>query len=280
MKSFKFYLSEKKKDVVLISTQFGSHSVSKPKKQTEDETQSVEDKFYSDPELQTSIHEDLDASKFHRQHRMKDEIHPDIKNHQGWLRNYSDNNTRAIHDALYNHHANNKIETTVYNSPERHEQNLSIAHETEKVIAKHRIGSDHTVYTGIPQIHAEKFKNRKEPLKVHHPSFISTSTDFDQAVKFTGGAKNSPEENHVLRIRVPKGTQGGSMSGNTYYPKEKEVLLQRGHDLEVHHEPTIIKHPKHGDIHVWDAKIVGHNPKPLNAKPILDVLHKHQLVQK
>ena len=79
-----------------------------------------------------------------------------------------------------------------------------------------------------------------------------------------------------MRIDVPKGTQAGSMSGNTYYPKEKEVLLQRGHDLEIHHKPTIINHPKHGIVNVWHAKIVGHNPKPLNSKPVNDVLYPHE----
>jgi hypothetical protein len=60
------------------------------------------------------------------------------------------------------------------------------------------------------------------------------------------------------------------------HPKEKEVLLQRGHDLEIHHEPTIVNHPKYGTIYVWHAKIVGHNPTKLNAKSLNDVLYSHE----
>lgn len=224
-----------------------------------------------------SIIEDVDSKKFHSSNRMKDEISSEAKGHQGWLHYYSDY-SKQMNDALYNHHDEVKITKTQFNSPERHERHLTFANETAKVLAKHQTKSDHTVFSGISQQHAEKFKNRNEPLKVHHAGFLSTSTNFDQASRFTGGGKKSKEEKHVLKIHVPKGTQGGSMSGNTYSPKEKEVLLQRGHDLEIHHKPTIVNHPKHGEIHVWDAKIVAHNPKPLKTKPVKDVLYKSEQV--
>lgn len=220
--------------------------------------------------------EEDDSKKFHSSNKMKDEIESHAKGHTGWLRNYSDK-SKQMNDALHDHAAGKKIEDTQFNDPERHERNLSFAHETSKVLAKHHTKSDHTVYSGIQQKHAEIFKNKNKPTKLHHPGFISTSTDFNQATRFTGGGKNSKEEHHVLKIHVPKGTQGGSMGGNTHSPKEKEVLLQRGHDIEVHHKPTIIEHPKHGKIHVWNAKIVGHNPKPLNVKPVKDVLYKHEM---
>lgn len=288
MKSFKFFITENYK-LPTIETQFGSNSLPKKDvKKQPDEEEKKEDEVIFNPVLSSSIVKEEDESshitnphsaeetkKFHTANKMKDEISSEAKNHKGWLRHYSDYST-MMNTALHDHHANKQIEKTAFNDPERHQRSLSFAQETDKILSKHKINSDHTVFTGVPQKHAEKFKNQKEPLKVHHPAFISTSTDFEQAAKFTGNTKKQEQEFHVLKIHVPKGTHGGSMSGNTYYPKEKEVVLHRGHDLEIHHEPTIINHPKHGKIHVWNAKIVGHNPKPLNAKPLKDVLYSHE----
>lgn len=289
MKSFKFYVTESY-ELPTIQTQFGSHSLpKKDSKEKSDGTEKKDDEITFNPVLNDSIfkeeqnnlshvtnpHSAEEIKKFHSENKMKDEISSEAKGHQGWLRHYSDYST-MMNNALHDHHTNKQIEKTVFNDPERHQRSLSFAQETEKVLQKHKIKSDHTVFTGVPQKHAEKFKNRNEPLKVHHPAFISTSTEFEQAAKFTGGTKKEPEEFHVLKLHVPKGTHGGSMSGNTYHTKEKEVLLHRGHDLEIHHKPTIIDHPKHGKIHVWDAKIVGHNPKPLKAKPLKDVLYSRE----
>jgi hypothetical protein len=80
------------------------------------------------------------------------------------------------------------------------------------------------------------------------------------------------EENHVLKIHLPKGTQAGSIKHLSNYKKENEVLLNRGHDLEIHHEPTVIDHPKKGKVHIWHAKVVDHNPQKLNQKPRHEVL--------
>lgn len=282
MRSFKFFLSENKKDMVLISTQFGSHSLGKPKKQTEDETKSAGDKFYPDPELGTDIHEDVDVTKsdysddevkkFHRTHRMKDEKIPDdvAVDHPGFLRYYSNGRSMHMNRALWAEHSSEHAKDRV------HDRELSFANELDKVVSKHTTKSDMTVFTGVPQKHAERFKNQNKPLDVHHPGFLSSSTDFHQAVRFTGGAPKSGEEKHVLRIHVPKGTVGGSMSGNTYYPKEKEFLFGRGHNLSVHHTPTVIDHPVHGKIHVWNATITGRNPKTINAKPVKDVLYNSE----
>jgi hypothetical protein len=286
MKSLITYITENYK-LPVIQTMFGTSSPADKKAKEKETSKKVEINF--DPIMNNSVvkeetehdkviqpHTDAESKKFHSNNRMKDEMLSSAPGHQGWLHNYSDN-SKQMNDALYNHHQNKKIETTQFNDEQRHQRNLSFANETEKVLAKHKTNDDHTVFTGISQEHAGFLKNQTKPTKVHHAGFISSSTHFDQAARFTGGGgKNDKEEKHILQIHVPKGTQGGSMSGNTYYSKEKEILLQRGHDLKIDHTPTVINHPKHGTVNVWHAKIIGHNPKPLNSKPVNDVLYPHE----
>jgi hypothetical protein len=292
MKTFKGFLNEEKEKRVLIKTLFGSHSVDKKKieKQEKQNPENYRVASFRDTNFRvesvdgvntnteneiTKPHTDAESNKFHSNNRVIDE-RPTVgvpKNFFGWLNAYSQN-SRDMNNALYNDHLGKKIEKTALNDEERHQRNLTFAHEASKALANTRTKSDHTVFSGIYPEHAEAFKNQKKPIQAHHAGFISSSTDFNQAAKFAG--KGEGGEKHMLRIHVPKGTQAGSMKWISSYVREKEILLQRGHDLEIHHEPTIINHPKEGKIHVWHAKIVGHKPKELNTKPVADVLYSHE----
>lgn len=275
MKTFKFFLNEKTQNKISIRTIFGTQ------KQKKENDELEQPKLYYNANFTESVegedivvkpHTDKESKKFHENNRVSDESMPKnmLSKHLGWLNQYSDY-SKQMNDALYDHYHNKKIEKTQFNDEERHQRNLTFAHETEKVLAKNRTNTDHTFFSGINSKHAEKLKNQNKPIQAHHAGFISSSTDFNQAAKFT-----DDEEKHVLRIHAPKGTRAGSLMYISNKPREKEVLIQRGHDLEIHHEPTIINHPKHGLMHVWHAKIVGHNPTELNTKPLNDVLYSHE----
>ena len=284
MKSFKYYILESSK-LPAIQTVFGTKTFSK--KEKEDLEDSKETKVYFEPTLTTSHikeelndinhlikpHSDEEIKKFHKDSRLKDEKLPShvALEHPGWLHVYSMG--EAGHSipnvALWHHH--NKTEISDDRDKSDHERAKTYSHEVTKVIAKHKTPYDFTVFSGLSPQHAERLKNRNSPSSFHHPAFLSTSTDYEQAVKYTGPAK-SKEEKHVLRLHIPKGTQAGSIRHISQYRKENEILLNRGHDLEIHHEPTIINHPKEGKIHIWNAKVIGHNPQKLNQKPLSDVL--------
>jgi len=292
MKTFKYFISESYK-LPAIQTVFGARSIGDNQEAIEKKEKEVsageDDEFQSEPELTSSIvkeevggdsltqpHSPEEIKNFHAKSRIKDEkMSGDISHdHPGWLKHYSFSTAgdENFSNSLWNHH--HKTEFKDSWDEKNHERGLAYSHELTKVVAKHKTPHDFSLFTGISQGHADslKLKGRKEPSKFHHPGFISTSTDYNQALNFTGGAPKSGEEHHVIRLEVPKGTQGGSIRHVSSYKKENEVLLNRGHDLEIHHEPTIIDHPKGGKVHIWHAKVVGHNPQKLDTKPLHDVI--------
>ena len=292
MKTLKYFIVESY-NLPAIQTVFGARSIEDRKESTEKKEKAVStvqpDEFHAEPELSDSVvkeevegdtltqpHSPEEIKNFHAKSRIKDEkMSEDIsEDHPGWLKQYSLNTSghENFSNALWNHHHKTEIEDSF--NKKQHERGLAYSHELTKVVEKHKTPHDFTLFTGISQEHADslKLKGRNEPSKFHHPGFISTSTDYKQALNFTGGPPKSGEENHVIRLEVPKGTQGGSIRHVSSYRKENEVLLNRGHDLEIHHEPTIIDHPKGGKVHIWHAKVVGHNPHKLDTKPLNEVV--------
>jgi hypothetical protein len=276
MKSFKHFLKIKEQNInfveknIAIHASFGHHL----NKENNLEESLIKEETEN---VITKPHSDEDIKKFHSENKVKDEkLSPEIgKDHPGWIHYYTQGESTHQNDALWNHHNNKKLPSDEWDR-NKHHRNLAFANQASNVLQNHRTSRDFTVFSGINQDHAEKLKNQNEPLKVHHPAMMSTSTDFEQASKFTGGPPKSGQERHVLRIAVPKGTASASVKSVSQFKKENEVLLDRGHELEIHHKPTIIHHPKYGKIHVWQANIIGHNPKKLNTKPIKDVLYKDE----
>ena len=292
MKTFKYFIFESYK-LPAIQTVFGARSIEDKQETIEKKEKGIskggDDEFQSEPELTNSIvkeevggdsltqpHSSEEIKNFHAKNRIKDEkMSEDIsEDHPGWLKHYSfsTGGNENFSNSLWNHHHKTEIKDAT--EKKYHERGLAYSHELTKVIAKHKTTHDFSLFTGISQGHADslKLKGRKEPSKFHHPGFISTSTDYNQALNFTGGAPKSGEEHHVIRLETPKGTQGGSIRHTSSYKKENEVLLNRGHDLEIHHEPTIIDHPKGGKVHIWHAKVVGHNPQKLDTKPLHEII--------
>jgi hypothetical protein len=273
---------------------YGSHS--QPKQQTKPDATT---KFHAEPILSSAIHKEATESpptqgmqqikphgygneeKIHAAHPIEDQ--------DKGIRDYTYDST-DINRSLFRHHQTGEHprdykdfrgELGIAYSPSGNQYN---AHEhiqrVDKVLDKHKIKQDTHVFSGLSRPPTEHFKgNTNKPVKVHFPAYTSTTTDFDKSLQFTeNGAKKAVDHTplnqdapkstkgktrHVLKIRVPKGTPGGSVRNIAHYKSENEILLHRGMDMEIHHQPTVMNHPEHGHITVWHARVVGHNPAKL-----------------
>jgi hypothetical protein len=251
----------------LIQTVFGSHSKPAKKqkivfKHGQDDLstmhESAKDLSKEDHRGQTEIHSAKDENKIHSDNKTKE---------NNALFRYTEG-SRIVNKSLYNLHAKKQKPSNA-----DHIKQIDQALNSEKI--KH----DTHVFTGLsrdPREHWSK-NNKNKPVVVHHPAYISTSTKYSEAHFFAEPDLNDhhSEEHHkplnhdapkldkdsmvqhVLKIHVPAGTHGGSVSHQSEHPHENEILLHRGHDIEIHHQPTI--HPD--GTHVWHGRIVNHNPK-------------------
>lgn len=163
----------------------------------------------------------------------------------------------------------------------------------DHLLDNHKTTGAMTVYTGIhhdPGIHFKPDANGKIPEHVtyHHPAYLSTTTEPKIAESFAHNipikpegwnerkhpARNDAEFNHdamqgsakhVLQIHLPDQTKAASvwkrLSDDPYSPNatEEEILLHRGHNIQIHRTPTI--HPN-GKTVIWHAKIHSHDPAP------------------
>jgi hypothetical protein len=144
---------------------------------------------------------------------------------------------------------------------------------------RHTTG-DLTVYTGVKRSPARHFTKGQDSVEVHHPAYISTSTCFHMAKGFSDSQKHpnnekmgveldkNGEARHVLRLHVPKGTNAVSTRSHSFVPGEHEVLLGRGHDFKIHHNPTIHVDADGTKYHVWDAHVTSHYPADIDQEDL------------
>lgn len=145
----------------------------------------------------------------------------------------------------------------------------------DKVLDAARIHEDTHVYTGLKDSPVKYFKGSGS-AKVHLPAYTSTTTHYATATFFTTGKELTKQEKerhtpinsdytkttnltvpkHVLKIHLPKGTNAGSVKHFSTHQEENEILLHRGHNIEIHPHPTIDKH----GTHIWHARIISHTP--------------------
>lgn len=259
MKTFKSFVSEKTKshtDLPLLQTSFGTHSKSnKTKKKVVEE--SAKDLSKADHKDQTENHSLREEDKIHEEN--------EIPEHKSVFK-YTEG-SKAINKTLHNIHTGGKEIVD--------RQNIR---ELDGVLDKHKIKHDTHVFTGMrrdPRTFWEG-KDRSKPITTHHPAYISTSTNFKEAHLFAEPDSNDNHSEdhhkplnhdapkldkdsiieHVMKLHLPAGTRAGSIRDQSDHPHENEVLVHRGHDIEIHPRPTI--HPD--GTHVWHARVVGHNP--------------------
>lgn len=139
----------------------------------------------------------------------------------------------------------------------------------ESALSKHKTTEPTHVFTGLRRSPAEHFAAgaHDKPTRVHVPAFISASTTLNKARTFATEVSHRNDAHHgisgmaqhMLKIHMPAGTSAASMKSHSFIPGENEILLNRGHHLEI--DP----HPEHlgSDMHLWNARVVEHKPVPL-----------------
>lgn len=190
---------------------------------------------------------------------------------------------KSIHDSNKIKHSNSMGEYTIdstHINTALHEKKIrpTIAAHIRNIDAtlnKSKLDRDTHVYTGLKDSPAKHFTGSGS-AKVHLPAYTSTSTKCKIAKNFTVAREQTKEEaekhtpinagvetatggnkvDHVLKLHLPKGTKAGSVKHFAAYENENEILLHRGHNIEIHPHPTIDK----DGTHVWHARIISHTP--------------------
>lgn len=255
-----------------MKTSFGSHS-KKLKEDLEFFTEAKEPKTVKD-QIGKDNHE------LHKTDKLK--VHEDLIGYTA--------GSSSLNDFLHKHY-NGK--NTKNSQPLK---NIKRVKGMDSVLDNASLSKDTHVFTGLPQGPHELFKRhgieKGENLKVHLPAYTSTSTEYSRAKKFASDGydrsnkfgdhmpvdhsvheplnelnekqlkkikSNSIDQKHVLKIHLPKGTKAGSVKHFSQYSHENEILLHRGHNLEIHHRPTVDP----DGTHIWHARIIGHSPSSI-----------------
>lgn len=275
MKTFTQFLEEQKQkqhknNYLPFETCFGH--VEKADSDLQEQVSTTPGKIKANEQI--GIHSNEEAKKIHGENEVKS--HPRIIHYTGSGASYIN---RGLHheyrQSLGVTNSSTSHEHHKLYDPDKKDIKLIDAH-----LDKHTIKKDIHVFTGLPHspVHAFRQQNAKkgESIKVHLPAYTSTSTDYKTAYKFAKYDENDTEhhspintdapkkienkEKHILKLHVPAGTKGGSVRDQSALSNENEVLLHRGHNIEIHPHPTVNK----DGTHVWHARIISHTPSKID----------------
>ena len=274
MKTFKEYISEKKKDVKPYEDcSFGSHSLRRT--DLMQATDSGEFGSHSIEEGSNTMADDreLKSAEHDRIHKEVAPAKP-FKNAKTAeaVKKYTDHST-PLNSTLISYHEGHPL-----NQGLKEHIDLLTDH-----LNKHSTTEPTIVYTGVRRSPARHFVDHKgEDKEVHFPAFISTSTSLGMARTFAYDAQHPNDEDHgvihngeegntarhVYRIHLPKGSKASSARDSSFVSKEHEVLLNRGHDMRIERLPDLHIDKKGRQTHIWDAHVVGHSPANLDAEDL------------
>jgi hypothetical protein len=181
---------------------------------------------------QLSVHSQSEENKIHKNNRK------DISRDEHLaLHKYSSTGFYRINRSLYS----------------REGKHLNDVKHIDSALDKHKVTKQFHTFTGLKVNPSHGFKDEasKETTTFHHPSYISTSTNFHEAKSFAKRDKNHIK--HVLKLHVPEGAHAASIKHISKHQSEDEVLLHRGHHIEIHHKPTL----QPDGTHIWHGRIVG-----------------------
>lgn len=256
--------SQEKTDYIqpypIMETCFGKHSQEKTDKLSEDFVHYPKHQKFSVPERTESehnnVHKKIAPSNLSKMSTVE----------KTQIKNYTDG-SKIVNSFL---HKNNKGVELIGSISDT--QRKKIGH-LDSALDKHKTIEDTHVYTGIKESPARYFKpigGKIHDITIAHlPAFTSTSTSLETAEGFAVTDFHPRDENHgvddeegsrhVLCIHVPAGTHAMSIKKLSHIPEENEVLLHRGHDIEIHKTPEKIGK----NSYLWHAKIIGRNAKPV-----------------
>lgn len=182
------------------------------------------------------------------------------------IRKYS-NSSKYLSDLLHKLYRNPS--TTINNVAKDDVQML------DDIMFNHPIKQNIILYHGLKESPSRIWKKYNisidQPVIVHFPGFISTSTvDF---IAIGHSRKDSTILAHekyigkrnVLAIEVPAGTPGLSIENISRFPEEDEILLSRGLDIKIYPNPNLDwkNTALEKDVLLWRAEVVGHNPQEI-----------------
>ena len=244
-----------------FGTVFGKHSV-----EVKEKLPSMETSFGKHSEPTKNLKEEYkDEASTHRNTEFKPADDEEL-NHVFSYSKHSAFTNKHLHDNYNNdtptdEHVKNHIDTLT------------------DALNRHKTKRDITVYTGTRRSPSEHFKPGQTEAHVHLPAFTSTSTSEHLAGTFSKTVKHENDKNHgidhkkygnlfgepehgarhILKIHVPKGSSGASIRKHAKYKEENEFLLNRGHNIKIHHKPEKLD----SDTYLWHAHITGHEPKDI-----------------
>jgi hypothetical protein len=275
MKSFKDFVINKTSKLPSLETIFGSHSDQKPTKRT---------KVSEDTDMRMSLGKNQLGEHSPEE---EDEIHDENKiNAMGseeTIGSYTNDST-WFNKTLHRHYLEHGREPMTGKSGL-----FNDVKPLDNALNASTIKRGTHVFTGIKRNPADLFAQAgktDDPVTTHHPAYLSTSTNFESAIQFSKAMPHdlqkhpalnsdhaSQEEisnnydegpHHILKLHVPTGTHGGSVRhiSQGEGANENEVLLHRGHTIQIDPRPTIVPHPWIDGEHVavWHARVVGHDP--------------------
>ena len=280
-KTFKEYREEKKTKPEVMETSFGSHSESKNVMETsfgshsQPKVKPLQEKLASNPgDAPAYKAHELSPNGHDHIHENVAPLHDDKISamEKEAVHDYSDEST-PINSMLHRHAKGHDIST----------KNTDAYRDTTKyldhALNRQKTTEDMHVFTGIKYSPAKHFKKVAgkvpETTKVNLPAFTSTSSSIKSARPFSEATMHPNDERHgitypdsgdvrhIIKIHVPKGSKAASLKAHSFCPEEKEVLLHRGHDIEIHHQPEHLDQ----NTYLWHAKIVGHKVADL-SKPV------------
>lgn len=179
-------------------------------------------------------------------------------------------NSRTLNKSLVGYHNGSDFD-------DRYKPHLEAL---DSLLSKKKTTADTHLYSGISW-HPGKHLGKSGSAEVHLPAYTSMSTSINQAAGFAKVLPKSEHDaghdltfnsddtvSHVLKVHVPKGTPAMSLMKHSMVPGEKEVLLHRGHELEVDHKPKPFVSKSGKIVNVWHARVVGHYPADIDQEDL------------
>lgn len=259
-----------------LETSFGHDEKAKHKNEDvlEEQVSKTPGKMTAAEQTQEHGYDTVETHKIHADNKVSDNSH---------VRSYTGAGAYDLNRGLHHHY---RQSIGIHNSHTSNNIDKLLEHDKKTIksidehLNKHTIKKDIHVFTGLPHspVHAFRQQNAKkgESIKVHLPAYTSTTTDYHTAVGFANQDKtdvkhHSPintdapkiinkEAKHILKLHLPKGTKGGSVRHISSHADEDEILLHRGHNIEIHPHPTVDKN----GAHVWHARIISHTPSKID----------------
>lgn len=276
MKTFKEYRDTKSQTPESMETCFGSHSLPNTRSRN-----SMETSFgsHSSIDEDSGILKDQATVKPHlytvaQNTHIHDKVAPlDDDNLSAKevesIEDYADD-SKPVNSMLHQHDKGHDINVK---SKEAYKKTVGYL---DNALRRRNTTEDMHVFTGMKTSPAKYFKkvggNIPENQNVHLPAFTSTSTSIKAARGFAEPTQHPYDERHgitypddgevrhILKIHVPKGSHGMSIRGRSFAPEEDEILLARGHNINIHHKPEHIS----ADTFLWHGTITSHEPSDLS----------------